>query len=138
MNLRAAAPMVVAMLLWALSAPDGVAGPSGARHGGHRAGGHAQARYVAPHRARAIPRTAYWAAPMTYAPASYYGSTYAPSYAAPRAAPALYYVPPISPNAPMFSFDGSPAVEPDWGWQRVNLQQLAAEVRAKREAGAKP
>jgi len=50
----------------------------------------------------------------------------------------LYYVPPISPNAPPFSFDGSPAVEPDWGWQRVNLQQLAAEVRAKREAGAKP
>jgi hypothetical protein len=50
----------------------------------------------------------------------------------------LYYVPPVSANAPMFSFDGSPAVEPDWGWERVNLRQLAAEVRANREAGAKP
>jgi len=85
-------------------------------------------------RARAIPRTAYWAAPVACAPATYYAPTYSP----PRAAPALYFVPPISPNAPLFSFDGSPAVEPDWGWQRVNLQQLAAEVRANREAGRKP
>ena len=118
--------------------PSRFAEPGNARHRAHTTVGNSQARYVAPYRARAIPRTTYWAAPMAYGSTAYYGSTYVPTYTAPRAAPALYFVPPISANAPMFSFDGSPAVEPDWGWQRVNLQQLAAEVRAKREAGPKP
>ena len=134
MTLRRAALVSAAMLLGFASVRDGFAGPSGARHGGHRAGGHSQARYVARYYHTDYPRAAYWAAPVAYAPATYY----APAYTPPRAGPGLYFVPPISPDAPLFSFDGSPAVQPDWGWQRVNLQQLAAEVRANREAGRKP
>lgn len=68
---------------------------------------------------------------------------YAPSYASrspiypsqARQGPALSYIPPSSPNAPHFSMDGSPAVE-GWHWQRVSLQQIDAEVRAKRAAAA--
>jgi hypothetical protein len=68
---------------------------------------------------------------------------YAPSYASrspiypgqPRTGPALSYIPPSSPDAPHFSMDGSPAVE-GWNWQRVSLQQIDAEVRAKRAAAA--
>jgi hypothetical protein len=133
------------MLLGIAGAPDGLA--QGARahaaragHGGgvhqrgHAAGGSFHGRYVTPYRAYSYSPYYPYYPRAYYAPAAYYGSTSAPSYAR----PALYYVPPISANAPMFSFDGSPAVEPDWGWQRVNLQQLAAEVRAKREAAANP
>ena len=145
---RRAMLVPAAMLLGIVSVPDGYAGPGGAQsarpghgaaaqHRAHAAGARSQGRYVTPYRTY-YPRTAYWAAPVAYGSTAYYAPTYAPAYSPPRAAPALYFVPPISPNAPMFSFDGSPAVEPDWGWQRVDLQQLAAEVRAKREAGAKP
>ena len=123
-------PVLAAIVLLIVSAPDGNAQSGGARHRGQTSVGHSQTRFVAPYRAR----TAYWAAPVAYAPASYYAPTYAP----PSARPGLYFVPPLAANAPLFSFDGSPAVEPDWGWQRVNLQQLAAEVRANREAGRKP
>jgi hypothetical protein len=68
---------------------------------------------------------------------------YAPSYASrspiypvqSRLVPPLSYIPPISPDAPQFSMSGSPAVE-GWHWQRVSLQQIDAEVRAKRAAAA--
>jgi hypothetical protein len=142
MRLQNATLVSAAFVLGIVSASDSFAGRGGsnsarAGHGGgaqqrgHTAGGYSggytQGRYVAPYLAYSYyPRAA-------YAPASYYAST-APSYAR----PSVYFVPPISANAPLFSFDGSPAVEPDWGWQRVSLQQLAAEVRAKREAGRKP
>jgi len=152
MNLRHALLVSAATLLGIAGAPDsfaerggahaGRAGHGGgARHHAHYKGGHSGGRYAASHRARVAARTAYWGAPLAYGPAtysSYYAPASTPAYAPPPAAPALYYVPPIAANAPPFSFDGSPAVEPDWGWQRVNLQQLAAEVRAKREAGTKP
>lgn len=127
-------PVLAAMLLWIVGAPDSFAQRSGTPPPAHAAAGHAHARHVAPNRARIAPRVAYWAAPLTYAPSAYY----AVPQATQPARPALYYVPPLSANAPPFSFDGSPAVELDWGWQRVSLQQLVAEVRAKREAGSKP
>jgi hypothetical protein len=133
-------PVLAALLLWIASAPDSFAQRSGTRppaHGAAGHSGHSHARFTAHHRARTFPRTAYWAAPLAYGPA-YYAPTYAPTYASPPAGPSLYFVAPLSPNAPLFSFDGSPAVEPDWGWQRVNLAHLAAEVRAKREANGKP
>jgi hypothetical protein len=133
-----------AMLLGIAGTPDGWAGPGaapagrsghgGAHHPGNTARSPASGRYVAPYRASYPYAASYWGAPLAYG----YSAGYAPTYAPARAAPALYYVPPLSPNAPPFSFDGSPAVELDWGWQRVNLQQLAAEVRAKRGAGARP
>jgi hypothetical protein len=44
-------------------------------------------------------------------------------------------VPATSPNAPPFSFNGSEEVQA-WNWQRVSLQQIDAEVRAKRMAAA--
>lgn len=70
---------------------------------------------------------------------------YAPSYAyrsttpvsPTRAAAPLSYIPPASPDAPPFSMSGSPAVE-GWHRQRVSLQQIDAEVRAKRAAAARP
>lgn len=68
----------------------------------------------------------------------YYASA-APNRTLPQArgvAP-VYYVGPLAVDAPPFSFNGS-AAEPGWNWQRVNLQQLAAEVRARREAADKP
>ena len=68
---------------------------------------------------------------------------YAPSYSSyssrqpltfPRtAAPALVYLPATSPNAPPFSFSGSEE-NPGWNWRRVRLQQIDAEVRARRAA----
>jgi len=68
---------------------------------------------------------------------------YAPSYsyrqaqAFPRTTvPALAYLPGVSPNAPPFSFTESDQY-PGWNWQRVSLQQIDAEVRAKR-AGVVP
>jgi hypothetical protein len=68
---------------------------------------------------------------------------YAPSYASrspiypaqSRTVAPLSYIPPASPDAPQFSMSGSPAVE-GWHWQRVSLQQIDAEVRAKRAAAA--
>jgi len=152
MNLRHAMRVSAAVLLGITGAPDsfaergsahvGRAGDGGgARHHAQSARGHAGGRYVAPYRARVAARTAYWGAPLAYGPAtysSYYAPASTPTYPSPPAVPALYYVPPIAANAPPFSFDGSPAVEPAWGWERVNLQQLAAEVRAKRETGTKP
>jgi hypothetical protein len=72
---------------------------------------------------------------------------YAPSYSSyasrqpltfPRAAtPGLFYIPASSPNAPPFSFNGSEEL-PGWNWQRVSLQQIDTEVRAKRAAPAQP
>lgn len=48
-----------------------------------------------------------------------------------RTAGTLSYLPPVSPDAPRFSF--SPQDPPEgWHWQRVSLQQLDAEVRARR------
>ncbi len=48
-----------------------------------------------------------------------------------RAANPLSYLPPASPDAPRFSF--SPQDPPEgWHWQRVSLQQVDAEVRARR------
>jgi len=44
-------------------------------------------------------------------------------------------VPATSPNAPPFSFNGSDEVQ-GWNWQRVSLQQIDAEVRAKRASTA--
>jgi hypothetical protein len=138
MSFQRAASVLAATLLWIAGAPDGLAQTT-AQHRGHAAGGHSQTRHHAPQRGNRFPRASYWAGPVAYAPAyAYHAPAYASSYAQPPARPGLYYVPPISANAPMFSFDGSPAVEPDWGWERVNLRQLAAEVRANREAGAKP
>lgn len=134
MESQRAAPVLVAMLLWAVSAPESLADLGAAQRRAHAAGGHSHDRTAVPYRARVVRRTASWAAPVAYAPAAYYAPTYAP----PRAGPGLYFVAPISANAPLFSFDGSPALEPDWGWQRVSLPQLAAEVRAKREPGKKP
>jgi hypothetical protein len=68
---------------------------------------------------------------------------YAPAYsyrqaqAFPRATvPALAYLPAASPNAPPFSFSESDQY-PGWNWQRVSLQQIDTEVRAKR-AGVVP
>lgn len=68
---------------------------------------------------------------------------YAPSYASrspiypaqTRTVAPLSYIPPASPDAPQFSMSGSPAVE-GWHWQRVSLQQIDAEVRARRAAAA--
>jgi hypothetical protein len=54
----------------------------------------------------------------------------------PRAAtPGLIYLPASSPNAPPFSFSESEEL-PGWNWRRVSLQQIDAEVRAKRAAAA--
>ena len=54
----------------------------------------------------------------------------------PRAVtPGLIYLPASSPNAPPFSFNGSEEL-PGWNWQRVSLQQIDAEVRAKRAPNA--
>jgi hypothetical protein len=135
-------PVLAALVVLIVSAQDGYAQSAGARHRGQASVGHSQARFVAPYSAR----SAYWATPVAYRTAayyapsygSYYGSSYASSGGPVHRQPPVYFVPPLDPNAPLFSFDGSPAVVPDWGWQRVNLAQLAAEVRAKREAGAKP
>jgi hypothetical protein len=52
----------------------------------------------------------------------------------PRAVtPGLIYLPASSPDAPPFSFNGSEEL-PGWNWRRVSLQQIDAEVRAKRAA----
>lgn len=150
MKVRRATLASAAMLLGLVAAPGAFA-ESGGRHsvrsgnGGshshpaHRAGGPSGIRFAAPYRARAIPRAAFPAAPLAYLPPAYYIPS--PAYDAPPSyasvPPPVYYVPPISPNAPLFSFDGSPE-EPEWNWRRVSLQQLVAEVRAKREAGRKP
>ena len=91
------------------------------------------------------------AAPAPIRPAFVYPvvAGYVPSYASyssyasrqplnsfPRTTgPTLLYVPPSSPNAPPFSFNGSEEL-PGWNWQRVSLQQIDAEVRAKRAAAA--
>ena len=48
---------------------------------------------------------------------------------------ALFYQAPLSPDAPPFSFNGSEEL-PGWNWRRVSLQQIDAEVRAKRAAAA--
>jgi hypothetical protein len=151
MNLQRAMLGPAVLLLVLANAPDILAGPGGAQsahsghgaaaqHHGNSAGGHSGSRYIAPYRARypyAI-SSSYWGVPSAYGRAAYYAPAYAPTYAPARAAPALYYVPPLSPDAPPFSFDGSPAVQLDWGWQRVSLRQLVAEVQAKREAGRRP
>ena len=71
-----------------------------------------------------------------YAPAyrsSYYSSSRQPLTFARTVTPPVYFVPAISPDAPPFSF--SPSEEqPGWNWQRVSLQQIDAEVRARRAA----
>ena len=77
--------------------------------------------------------------PVTVRPAV---TAYVPSYAnrAPAvqtqsraAVPSLSYIPPSSPNAPPFSFSPQDPLE-GWHWQRVSLQQIDAEVRARRAA----
>jgi hypothetical protein len=90
-------------------------------------------------------RGATFAAPAAFHPPVVYPAFvgYAPSYSSnasrqplsfPRATgQALIYQPPISPEAPPFSFNGSEEVK-GWNWERVSLQQIDAEVRAKRSA----
>ena len=70
-----------------------------------------------------------------------YGSSYA---YAPRTqlypqlrAPSLFYIGPLAANAPPFHIDNAAGDEaPSWNWERVSLQQLVAEVRARRETAA--
>lgn len=90
------------------------------------------------------------AAPASRAPVRsavvYPHAGYAPAYPSPHysasrqpltfsraATPPVYFVPAVSPNAPPFSFSDS-VEQPGWNWQRVSLQQIDAEVRAKRAA----
>lgn len=92
---------------------------------------------------RAPVRPAVVYAIVGYAPAypsSYYGASRQPLASSRAATPPVYFVPAISPNAPPFSFSES-AEQPGWNWQRVSLQQIDAEVRAKRaakDAGSAP
>jgi len=86
-------------------------------------------------------------APATFRPAAVRPAVvayapYYPSYSSHQplanfraTGPSLSYVPAKSPNAPPFSFNGSEEVQA-WNWQRVSLQQIDAEVRAKRMAAA--
>ena len=80
---------------------------------------------------------------VSYAPAypsSYYSTSRQPLTFSRTATPPVYFVPAISPNAPPFSFSES-VEQPGWNWQRVTLQQIDAEVRARRaarDAGAAP
>lgn len=67
-----------------------------------------------------------------------YTATYAPHASRPlspvvqsRGASPLSYLPAVSPDAPQFSF--SPQDPPGgWNWQRASLQQVDAELRARR------
>jgi len=68
----------------------------------------------------------------TYRPSSY-GTSRQPPTSSRTATPPVYFVPAISPNAPPFSFSESVA-QPGWNWQRVSLQQVDAEIRARRLA----
>ena len=80
---------------------------------------------------------------VRYAPAypsSYYGTSRQPLTFSRSPVPPVYFVPAISPNAPPFSFSES-VEQPGWNWERVSLQQIDAEVRARRaakEAGTAP
>ena len=112
-----------------------------AANGATAAGRHEHSHSSAPHhhRSAAVAAPAVSRAPIVYPAFVGYVPSY-PSYASrqplsfPRAAgQTLIYQPPVSPNAPPFSFNGSEEL-PGWNWQRVSLQQVDAEVRAKRSS----
>ena len=85
----------------------------------------------APTRAPVVPIVAGYASAYS---TSSYGSSRQPLTFARSTVPPVYYMPAISPNAPPFSFNGSEEQQPGWNWQRVSLQQIDAEVRARRAA----
>ncbi len=80
-------------------------------------------------------RTTVIAYAPAYRPSSSTASRQSPSPSR-SSTPPVYFVPALSPNAPPFSFSESEA-QPGWNWQRVSLQQIDAEVRAKRDAQAR-
>ena len=101
------------------------AGAAPADHRGHRS--------VAVRPAVVTGYAHYVGYPSTYYPSTAYRSYGSAAYR-PTATPPAYFVA-MSSKAPPFSFNGSPA-EPGWNWHRASLQEIDAEVRARKAAKA--
>ncbi len=109
----------------------GVSLGAAAGPGDHRSHGQFQSRSTV------VARPVVVAGYVPYYPSypSYSSSRHSP-FTGRSTTPPAYFVA-MSPKSPAFSFNGSPP-EPQWHWQRASLQDIDAEVRARKgESGRK-